>query len=98
VLGADRILEQNHPQIKHETGHVQFRVLREKLIGLNSVQLSGSTDAPTFRLPHQKVGAPLFRGSWLLVLQLPRKGGFDNLRATALRTGLERRRFHFLQA
>jgi hypothetical protein len=32
-------------QIKHETGHVQFRVLREKLIGQNSLQLSGSTPA-----------------------------------------------------
>ena len=34
-------------QIKHETGHVQFRVLREKLIGRNSLHLSGSTPAPT---------------------------------------------------
>lgn len=32
-----------YQQIKHETGHVQFRVLREKLIGQNSLQLSGST-------------------------------------------------------
>jgi hypothetical protein len=32
-------------QIKHETGHVQFRVLREKVIGQNSLQLSSSTPA-----------------------------------------------------
>jgi hypothetical protein len=32
-------------QIKHETGHVQFRVLRESAIGQNSLQLSGSTPA-----------------------------------------------------
>lgn len=32
-------------QIKHETGHVQFRMLRELLIGPNSLHLSGSTPA-----------------------------------------------------
>ncbi len=30
-------------QIKHENGHVQFRVLREKRIGQNSLQLSERT-------------------------------------------------------
>jgi hypothetical protein len=34
-------------QIKHETGHVQFRVLREKRTGQHSLQLSGSTPAQT---------------------------------------------------
>jgi hypothetical protein len=34
-------------QIKHETGHVQFRVLRENATGQNSLQLSGSTPALT---------------------------------------------------
>ena len=32
-------------QIKHETGHVQFRMLRNSRIGQNSLQLSGSTPA-----------------------------------------------------
>ena len=32
-------------QIKHETGHVQFRVLRNSRIGQNSLQLSASTPA-----------------------------------------------------
>jgi hypothetical protein len=32
-----------HPQTKHETGHVQFRVLRKIRIGLNSLQLSERT-------------------------------------------------------
>lgn len=31
-----------------------------------------------FCVLHQTVGAPLFRGSWCLVFQLPRKGGFDS--------------------
>jgi hypothetical protein len=38
-------------QIKHETGHVQFRVLRESAIGQNSLQLSSSTAA---YVSHQK--------------------------------------------
>src|SRR6185369_14637500 len=42
-------------QIKHETGHVQFRVLREKLIGQNSLHLFGGTptqeDQPEGRNP-----------------------------------------------
>src|SRR6185437_10622324 len=32
-------------QIKHETGHVQFRMLRENATGQNSLHLSGSTPA-----------------------------------------------------
>jgi hypothetical protein len=32
-------------QIKYETGHVQFRMLRERHAGQNSLQLSGSTPA-----------------------------------------------------
>jgi hypothetical protein len=31
------------PQIKHETGHVHLRVLRENTTGQNSLQLSGGT-------------------------------------------------------
>jgi hypothetical protein len=37
------ILGQNIPQIKHETGHVHLRVLREIITGQNSLRLSGST-------------------------------------------------------
>jgi hypothetical protein len=35
-----------YQQIKHETGHVQFRVLRDNATGQNSLQLSSSTPAP----------------------------------------------------
>jgi len=37
------ILGQTQLQTKHETGHVQFRVLREKPTGQNSLQLFIST-------------------------------------------------------
>jgi hypothetical protein len=51
-------------QIKHETGHVQLRVLRESAIGQNSLQLSGSTAAharlKTHQLPPANSEAELF--------------------------------------
>jgi hypothetical protein len=41
-------------QIKHEIGHVQFRVLRDSRTGQNSLQLSGSTGA----LPRENSACP----------------------------------------
>ena len=43
------ILGQNDRQIKHEIGHVQFRVLRNLRVGQNSLQLSSSTAAHSLR-------------------------------------------------
>ncbi len=43
------ILGQMIEQIKHEIGHVQFRVLRNLRVGQNSLQLSSSTAAHSLR-------------------------------------------------
>jgi hypothetical protein len=64
-------------QIKHETGHVQFRMLRELLIGQNSLHLSGSTPAlaPTLFQASKRYPGEILSGAVMGKLKFAKSKG-----------------------